>query len=146
MENEITIFFNNMRLLPGLESAVETHSKQVRIPISSQMFQKSNMKGLAILLYPLMTMMIEVLPKGQQTKLAASITSNWFPYGLAEIKCFKTAVMQAADALATAGHLPGQEDKSCFRNTVLTKNVLETAQGSKVWRALRLLSDQAVRQ
>lgn len=110
------------------------------------MFQKSNIKGLAILLYPLMTMMVEVLPKGQQAKLVGAMTQNWFPYGLAEMKLFKNAVAAAADALAAIGQLPSQEDKGVKRNAVLTRNVLETAQGSKVWRALRLLSDQAVRQ
>ena len=61
------------------------------------------------------------------------------------MKAFKQACINVADYLAGAGSLPGDADaEGQVKNTVLTKNVMETAQGGRVWRALRILSDLAV--
>lgn len=102
----------------------------MRIPISAQMFAKSNIKGLAVLLYPLLLHLLEagILPKGQSHRLAQSMTMNWFPYGLAEMKGFKQACMNVADAIAANGALPGEADaEGQIKNSVLTKNVMESA-------------------
>ena len=54
MEEQIQIFFNNLRLIGPNHIDFESLSKQMRVPINAQMFQKSNAKAMAVLLYPLL--------------------------------------------------------------------------------------------
>ena len=100
----------------------------MRIPVNAQMFQKSNQKALAMLLYPLLILMLEPFPKAQKYKLINNLNANWFPYGLTEMKAFKQVCMQICDLLAEAHLIPGNQDESGkMTNTVLTKNIMETA-------------------
>ena len=79
MESEIQIFFNNVRLLGPKIIDFETTSKQVRVPVNAQMFQKSNHKGMAIILQPLLCFFDEPF-------FRPMFDTCWFPYGLAEMK------------------------------------------------------------
>lgn len=51
MEDEIRILFNNMRLL-GVDLTLL--QKSTRVQINSQMFQKANHKGMALLVHTLL--------------------------------------------------------------------------------------------
>lgn len=51
MEDEIRILFNNMRLL-GLDLTLL--QKSTRVQVNSQMFQKANHKGMALLVHSLL--------------------------------------------------------------------------------------------
>lgn len=56
----------------------------------------------------------------------------WFPYTMIELKDFKQIALEITSELVSQGHLqPG----------ILTKAVLESASGVKMWQSLRALSD-----
>lgn len=99
MESEIQIFFNNIRLIGPKLVDIESGSKQVRVPVNAQMFQKSNHKGMAIILYPLLCFFDEPF-------FRPMFDTCWFPYGLAEMKQFKQVCLDIALILEKRGIFP----------------------------------------
>lgn len=82
MEDEIQIFFNNIRILGKSLVDFESVSQQMRVPVNAQMFQKSNHKGMAIILYPL-------LCHFDPEFCVPLFEECWFPYDLVQMKEFK---------------------------------------------------------
>eukprot|EP00347_Sterkiella_histriomuscorum_P009030 403342797 len=122
MEEEIQILLNNMKLLDiDLEQLQKTH----RVPISSQMFAKSNPKGMALLVHSL-------LVQFNVEEYTSKFSICWFPYTMVELKEFKSIALEICQELILKGHL---------QPNIITKSVLETASGVKLWQALRNLSD-----
>ena len=62
----------------------------------------------------------------------------WFPYTLAEMKEFKKITLEYFNVIQNEGLVPSQ-------SSILSKSVLETASGRRVWEMLRFLSDYALR-
>ena len=56
----------------------------------------------------------------------------WFPYTMVELKDFKQVALEITGELVGQGRLQGG---------VITKAVLESASGVKMWQSLRVLSD-----
>ena len=127
MENEIQIFFNNVRLLGPEVLDLDGLQKQYRVPVNSQMFQKSNHKGMALLIKPLLCFFNE--------GYTALFETSWFPFGLAQMKPFKETCLFCAKELQDQGRL---------QEGIVTKNIIENAVGIKMWHALRRLSDAIV--
>ena len=82
MDQEIEIFFNNIRLLGAEVLDLEAVVGQYRVPVNTQMFQKTNPKGMAILLKPLLCFF-------DPDKYDQLFEGCWFPFGLAQMKPFK---------------------------------------------------------
>ncbi len=89
MEDEIQIFLTNLRLLGTDLDALQ---KQYKVPISAQMFVKSNPKGMALLVHTLLCHFGE-----EDFKPMFSVC--WFPYTLVELKEFKVIALQINDSL-----------------------------------------------
>mmetsp|Transcript_18369 Transcript_18369/g.17482 ORF Transcript_18369/g.17482 Transcript_18369/m.17482 type:complete len:102 (-) Transcript_18369:65-370(-) len=89
------------------------------------MFQKSNPKGMALLLHPLLCIFDEI-------KYKAMLSVAWFPYSMVELKEFKSLALQIQQELVLSGVLP---------YTLVSKSILETAAGVRLWQSLRNLSD-----
>ena len=79
MEEEIQILFNTLRLL-GTD--LDALSKQFKVPIQSQMFVKSNPKGMALLIHTLLCYFND-----EDYRQRFSVC--WFPYTMIELKDFK---------------------------------------------------------
>ena len=73
----------------------------MRVPVNAQMFQKSNHKGMAIILYPL-------LCHFDPDFCVPLFEECWFPYDLAQMKDFKSTCLFIADELARRDILPGK--------------------------------------
>lgn len=115
-----------MRLL-GVDT--DALQKQYKVPINSQMFIKSNPKGMALMVHTLLCLFDE-----QEFKPLFSVC--WFPYTMVELKEFKALVLHlSSNILTSQGRLAGG---------ILTKAVLETASGVKMWQVLRQLSDYCI--
>ena len=93
------------------------------------MFNKANQKGMAIILYFIMTTI--------DPEFKAKYAVCWFPYTLAEMKEFKTVTLQLFAEL--------QEWKVVPNHACLNWSVIETASGVWVWEMLKFLSDYALR-
>jgi hypothetical protein len=81
MEDEIRILFDNMRLL---EVDLAHLQKSTRIPINSQMFQKANHKGMALLVFTLLCLFDD-----NKDKIKSSFSHCYFPYSMVEMREFK---------------------------------------------------------
>jgi hypothetical protein len=121
MEDEIKILFDNMRLL---EVDLVLLQKTSRVQINSQMFQKANHKGMALLVFTLLCLFDE--------KIKNSFSHCWFPYSMVEMREFKVAAESVAQDLVA---------KAKLQPTDLTKGVMETAAGIRMWASLRAVSD-----
>jgi len=88
----------------------------MRIPVTAQMFQKVNHKGMAVILHPLLCHF--------DKKFEDLFDGCWFPYALAEMKDFKQTCFFISEELQKRG---------LFSHCILNKQVLENAQGSKMW-------------
>lgn len=128
METEIQIFFNNIRLLGSDVLDLDGLQKQYRVPVNSQMFQKSNHKGMALLIKPLLCFF-------NQTEYTALFENSWFPFGLAQMKPFKETCLFITKELEQQGKI---------HEGIITKSIIENAVGIKMWHALRRLSDAIV--
>ena len=124
MENEITIFFQNVKLLGPEILDLDGLVKQYRVPVNSQMFQKSNHKGMALLIKPLLCFFDETYE--------GTFETSWFPFGLAQMKPFKDTCLFIATDLVEKGRIP---------NNLISKSIIENAVGIKIWHAFRRLSD-----
>ena len=92
------------------------------------MFSKSNHKGMALLVHTLLCLF-------DPEKIKKSFSTCWFPYSMVEMRDFKIVAAKVVDELCTKGKL-GPTD--------LTKGVMETAAGIRMWQSLRNVSDAAV--
>lgn len=127
MEEEIQIFFSNLRLLGTEVVDLDGMCKQYRVPVNAQMFQKQNHKGMALLLKPLLCYF--------DPNYESLFAECWFPFGLAQMKPFKeTCLFIGADLV----------NKSVIDDNIVTKPIIENATGIKMWRCLRQLSDLIV--
>jgi hypothetical protein len=93
------------------------------------MFAKSNPKGMALLVHTLLCLF-------DQEEFQPLFSVCWFPYTMVELKEFKSIALQISENLAREGRLQG--------NASLTKAVLETASGVKMWQTLRNMSDYCI--
>jgi hypothetical protein len=91
------------------------------------MFQKANHKGMALLVYALLSLFDD--------KIKSSFSQCWFPYSTVEMREFKVVAGKVCDDLVKKGRL---------QPTDLTKGVMETAAGIRMWQALRNVSDAAL--
>ena len=80
---------------------------------------------MALLLHPLLT---GFNPEEYSPKFSVC----WFPYSMVEMKEFKLVTLEVALDLICKGHM---------QPNIITKSLLETASGIKLWQALRSLSD-----
>ncbi len=94
MDDEIKILFNNLRLM---EVDLGLLQKSTRVQINSQMFQKANHKGMALLVHTLLCLFDE--------KIKVAFTQCWFPYSMVEMREFKIVASKVADDLAQKGKL-----------------------------------------
>ena len=122
MDDEIKVLFNNLRLL---NVDLDLLSKSTRVPINSQMFQKANHKGMALLIHTLICLFDEK----EYTK---EFSVCWFPYSMVEMREFKNVAEKITQELVSKGKL-GPTD--------LTRATLETAAGVRMWASLRTVSD-----
>jgi hypothetical protein len=116
MEDEIKTLFNNLRLL---EVDLDTISKQTRVQISSQMFQKANPKGMALLVHTCLCLFDD-----ERGKIKQQLSQYWFPYSMVEMREFKQVASKVCDDLVA---------KQRIGPTDLTKGVMETASGVRMW-------------
>lgn len=123
-DNEV--LFQNLNLL-GFDKT--QNEKDFKVLIQRDMFNKINQKGLAILLYFLLCHM--------KPEFKGKYAMCWFPYTMAEMKEFKKITLEYFNILQTEGLVPHSQ--------ILSKSVLETASGRRVWEMLRYLSDYAIR-
>ena len=79
MEDEIQILFTNIRLL-GID--LDQLQKQYRVKINSQMFEKQNPKGMALIIH-------ELLCYFDEDNYRPQFSVCWFPYTMVEMKEFK---------------------------------------------------------
>lgn len=86
----------------------ESVSKQVRVPVNAQMFQKSNHKGMAVILCPL----LKFFDRNDKYGYAQLFEASWFPYALAEMKQFKQTCLFVANDLAQRGVFPAVDAAS----------------------------------
>ena len=61
----------------------------------------------------------------------------WFPYTMVEMKEFKSIVLTITDELI---------QKNKFAKDIITKSILETASGVRMWQVLRTLSDYCLQE
>jgi hypothetical protein len=122
MEDEIRILFNNLRLL-GCDLTML--QKATRVQVNSQMFQKANHKGMALLVHTLLCLFDE-------KTIRAQFQQCWFPYSMVEMRDFKQVAAKVIDDLI---------HKNKLGATDLTKGVMETAAGIRMWQSLRAVSD-----
>ena len=99
--------------------------KQYKVPLNSQMFAKSNPKGMAVLLHTLICLFDDQVYR-------PLFAVCWFPYTLVELKEFKQIALNLCGCLREQGRLGPN---------VITKAVVETASGVKMWQSLRQMSD-----
>ena len=99
--------------------------KQYKVPLNSQMFAKSNPKGMAVLLHTLICLFEDQVYR-------PLFAVCWFPYTLVELKEFKQIALNLCGCLREQGRLGPN---------VITKAVVETASGVKMWQSLRQMSD-----
>ena len=117
-EATIQIFFQTLKLIGAEEIDFEGLAKQYRVPVNVQMFQKSNPKGMALLLYPLLC----YFDRERYGKLYES-EQSWFPYALAEMKSFKQISLFICNDLAEKNIFSGElnQETGQIENTILTK-------------------------
>jgi hypothetical protein len=89
------------------------------------MFVKSNPKGMALLIHTLLCYFND-----EDYRMRMSVC--WFPYTMVELKNFKQVALEITGELVGQGRLQGG---------IVTKAVLESACGVKMWQSLRVLSD-----
>ena len=95
------------------------------------MFVKSNPKGMAMLVHSLLTSF-----DTEEGEIRSRLALCWFPYTMVELKDFKQIALQVcSDLLIPQGRV---------QPNILTKALLETASGVKIWQSLRTLSDYAL--
>merc|ERR1740139_2149983 len=112
MEDEIKILFNNLRLL---DVDLELIQKSTRVQISSQMFQKANHKGVALLTHTLFCLF-----DSESHHYRNLFNKCWFPYTMVEMKEYrKVGEYVVADLVK----------KKKINESDLTKAVMETASG-----------------
>ena len=92
------------------------------------MFVKSNPKGMALLVHTLLCLFDE---ENSRIRFSAC----WFPYTLTELKDFKQVALDISADLVSQGRL---------QSGIITKAVLESASGVKMWQSLRTLSDYCI--
>lgn len=93
------------------------------------MFVKANPKGMALMVHTLLCLFDE-------GEFKPMFSVCWFPYTMVELKEFKTLALHiCSNILTPQGRLAGG---------VVTKAVLETASGVKMWQVLRQVSDYCV--
>lgn len=68
-------------------------------------------------------------------KIAKSFSQCWFPYSMVEMREFKVVAGKVCDELIK---------KQKLQPTDLTKGVMETAAGIRMWQSLRTVSDSAL--
>jgi len=126
----------NLKLLNYDHSFFE---KKYRITISKDSFTKysappfiifrANPKSMATIIYFLLTSINEEFKK--------DYAFCWFPNTLNELKEFKSVTMDLVKRLEAEHILP--------ENTLMSKSVLETASGKRLWQFLRAVSDCVLR-
>ena len=84
VEEEISILFNNIRLM---DIDLEALQKQFKIQLNSQMFAKSNPKGMALILHTLICLF-------DDEKFRPMFSVCWFPYSMVELKEFKEIALR----------------------------------------------------
>lgn len=68
-------------------------------------------------------------------KIAKAFSQCWFPYSMVEMREFKAVAGKVCDDLIK---------KQKLQATDLTKGVMETAAGIRMWQSLRTVSDAAL--
>lgn len=91
------------------------------------MFAKANPKGMALFLHTLLCLFDDEAHR-------SLFSVCWFPYTMVELKEFKAIALQICEE-----RLVGR-----LQPNVVTKAVLETASGVRMWQTLRTLSDYCV--
>jgi hypothetical protein len=95
------------------------------------MFVKSNPKGMALIVHCLLTSF-----DTEEGEIRSRFAMCWFPYTMIELKDFKQIALQVcSDLLIPQGRVQAN---------ILTKALLETASGVRIWQSLRTLSDYAL--
>ncbi|CDW82395.1 UNKNOWN [Stylonychia lemnae] len=74
----------------------------------------------------------ELLCSFDKEEYTPMFTVCWFPYSMVELKEFKSVALQICQDLIKKGKL---------QSNIITKSVLESATGVRMWQALRSLSD-----
>jgi hypothetical protein len=93
------------------------------------MFIKSNLKGMALLVHTLLCLF-------DDKEFRPMFSVCWFPYTMVELKEFKSMALHISqNLLVPQGRLAPN---------ILTKAILETASGLKMWQALRQVSDYCI--
>ena len=96
------------------------------------MFQKANHKGMALLVHTLLCLFDNDAANGTYRQM---FQVCWFPYSMVEMREFKNVADQIITELVSKGRL-GPTD--------ITKAVIETSAGVRMWQALRTVSDHAL--
>lgn len=95
------------------------------------MAHRANHKGMALLVHTLLCL-FDTDPEGQYRQM---FSVCWFPYSMVEMREFKSVAETIITDLVNKGRIGA---------TDITKAVLETAAGVRMWQALRALSDHAL--
>ena len=111
-----------------LDVDLEGFQKQYRVQLNTQMFTKSNPKGMALIIHTLLCLFNE-------EEYTPMFSVCWFPYSMVEMKEFKQIALNICLELIKQGR---------FQSGIITKAVLESASGVRMWQALRSLSDYCI--